>query len=389
MSRTAALNLLQLTAQSFQDQLKSHFFAFLVYGSVLQSHFEAYQSDLNTILIVDDETNINDIRHAFLPLWDEHQKLFRRAPLVARHSAFKRYLAVFPALNDHLNRHAWIIKQQNFSYTPFIFSDTIESKAFVANELFLASSSLATSMRDKSKWERSQVALHRLKRRFKTPVNMTDTLMLIHALLKRLYQPTPEIKALPDAPYQISGLIALYEKLGDLIFIIESPDVLGQTDWKRVSEDVEANGFTSFAITTPDLFRLLVQKIYPLDHAVLSYSHVWGIEILTAITVPPADVLRDAARLSLAYEIDHFPNAFLSQTTSEEDKAIVIHDFQNKLLNIRLQNELLARLKLTTKVGSGRLPDKHASHEVRLQGIWENFGFWGTYFFDMYGSNIL
>lgn len=389
MSKTAALTVLQRTADHFQSQLKDSFMAFLVYGSVLQKHFKPHESNLNMILIVDDETDINNVRQAFLPLWRDHQTLYQRGPLVARHSSFIRFLNVYPAFNDHLNRHARIISQQNFESPQIPIADPNESKAFVANELFLASAALSTAEIDKAKRVRSQMALRRLQRRFNESAEMNNARTIIYALLKRLSSPTPDLTAQDDAPYHIKGLVALYEKLGDLIFVVESPEALFETDWERVGCDVETNGFTGMGVTTPDLFRLLVHKIYPLDHAILSYNHVWGTEVLTAITVPPGEVLRDAARLSMAYEIIDYPNRILTTPISSENNAVLLHDFQNKLLNIRLQNELLARLKITDKTGTGRLPNKHAAQSVRLQGLWDSFRLWGKYFYDFYQTSDL
>lgn len=341
------------------------------------------------ILIVADDTDINNVRRAFLPMWGSHQSLYRRAPLVAREASFTRYLTVYPAFNDQLNRSARIIKQDNFQNLVINDPAPVEARAFLANELYLASTALAQEGYDKSKRAAAVASLNRLQRRFAPSEANKDIPTTLCSLLSRIALPETSYKAESDAPYHIEGLVSLYEKLGEIIFVVESPHTVSQINWDQVASDVAENGFTSFGVTTPDLFHLLVEKVYPLDHAILSYNHVWGADLLTAVTVAAEDVMRDASRVAMNYEIDHFPNRLLTSPPTQENNAILIHDFQNKLLNIRLQNELLARLKMSDKNGTGRLPSKGAPQSVRLQGLWDSFGMWGRYFYDIYQTGFL
>lgn len=360
----------------------------MVYGSILQPYYDPAHSDLNMILIVADDCNINNIRRIFLPLWGEHHTIYRRAPLVARESTFTRYLNIFPAFHNHLNDFARIIKQNKLQNQPLSTAAPHETRAHLAREALVASTILAQEGYDKSKREKAVATLNRLQRRYDL-LDEAGLPQLLCEFLNQISNPTPNLKAEDDAPYHIVGLVSLYEKLGDLIFIVETPATIPQIDWTQVADDVATNGFTGFSITTPELFRLLVEKVYPLDHAILSYNHVWGADLLTAVTVPAEDVMRDAARIAMIYEVDQYPNRLLTTPPSQENNAVVIHDFQNKLLNIRLQNELLARLKMSDKSGTGRLPGKDAAQIVRLQGLWEIFGLWGQYFYDIYRTGFL
>jgi len=57
---------------------------------------------------------------------------------------------------------------------------------------------------------------------------------------------------------------------------------------------------------------------------------------------------------------------------------VLIHDLQNRLLNVQLEHELLYRLLSFERFDQPALPDRDAPSTERLDGIFEQLDWWSA-----------
>jgi hypothetical protein len=125
--------------------------------------------------------------------------------------------------------------------------------------------------------------------------------------------------------------------------------------------------------------QLILELERPLDLILRRYTHEWGDNLLGQIQPTKRQIFRQAARLPAEIQIDKLPNEYLTQDHSKIHD--IIHDFQNKLLNIQLEHELLRRLEKIEKFNPPEpLPDRTASHPVRIEAIFKHLGWWSEFY---------
>ena len=68
---------------------------------------------------------------------------------------------------------------------------------------------------------------------------------------------------------------------------------------------------------------------------------------------------------------------------------MLVHDFQNKLLNIQLRQELLCRIMdRKLEFPEQKLPSREAVIEERLQGIMDHLEWWADYYFNKMNESM-
>jgi hypothetical protein len=90
-------------------------------------------------------------------------------------------------------------------------------------------------------------------------------------------------------------------------------------------------------------------------------------------------MMRQAAIVPARIEIDELPHAILSQ----DDEALhrIIHDFQNKLLNVQLTHELLIRFGEVERFTPPEpLPDRTRPAIERIQAILQHTRWWAIFY---------
>jgi hypothetical protein len=118
-----------------------------------------------------------------------------------------------------------------------------------------------------------------------------------------------------------------------------------------------------------------------------TYHHAWGVDPLASLPVKRWRVYRDMARLPSEIQTVTMPATFV--TTGDRDLAMMIHDYQNRLLNLQLRSELLSRTTKTSVVKPpDSLPDQAASASERLQAIYSNLGWWADFYTEAMGSSL-
>ena len=388
MNKPEAYSILERISEYLSITLGTQFVGFFVYGSVLEAHFHPERSDLNSCLIVTDDTDLNLVRSSFANLWETHSLILKRAPLVFTRTSFQRYLEFFPGFTSHLLHKGKQVGGEplNLPHDPDPRPETV--MAYDANQLIVASSLLAADLLDQGRRRQAERALDRLLRKYNVVDNSLNLAEKISYLAQRFEKPieTPLPEDAP--PYGVDGLLAIYESLGNDYFVVKTAADIAGIDCAEAVEEFSNREITSLNIGTVSQFKLVVEELYPLDVTLFSYQRIWGVDLLKDVHPTPEAVLSHAARFAISLEVDIFPHALLSRPSDPVTDGKLIHDFQNKLLNIRLQNDLLYRLKISKQGEPPVLPGRNESHSARLEAIWEQFRWWTAFYEDILKSTI-
>jgi hypothetical protein len=124
---------------------------------------------------------------------------------------------------------------------------------------------------------------------------------------------------------------------------------------------------------------MVVEYETPLDHLLFSYNLDWGADVLDIVPKSRRLIMRDAGRLPSNIELAELPHIYL--TAGDGEMPMVIHDFQNKLLNVQLRHELLVRTnQAIAALPPHALPGRDVSHENRIRAIFEHLHWWANYY---------
>ncbi len=182
-----------------------------------------------------------------------------------------------------------------------------------------------------------------------------------------------------DAP--LPGLHALYKtEQGRVVLVFDSLDgrLLQETDWQTLVAGLGTD-CTGLQVATVPQLQLVLARETPLDVVFRRYGLDWGGEVLTAVKPHPAHILRQAVRLPLHILIERLPQACLA-ATDEAKLHRVIHDYQNKLLNVQLEHEILTRLGHVPRFVPAPLPDRAAPPAERIDAIFNQLHAWVTFY---------
>ena len=367
-----------------------------LYGSLAQGLYQPDQSDINLLIIVDDRTDMHEVRAALKPIWVEYGDVLRRAPGIATQSAFQRHMLLNPILARHIDRFGKQVKGSKKALYQTSPLDKTRYLARMAARSLVASQALAPQlMPDESQRLVPLTELRRLIRQIRRgPVGQDETAVsLFHELQTFLHQQMTQLGiALPEqnntgsAPYDVPGLRAIYERMGNLVLVVDKLPHLTQTDfdWEKLAAQVPPE-YIGLQLVTPAQLQLAVEYEFALEYSLQNFRHIWGERLIEKLEPPVWAVLRDAARFVSDIQIYDLPHAYITAVSPDGDDEQVlrkiIHDFQNKLLNARLQNELLSRLKFVDRYEPPTpLPDRTAPSQERLAGILNQLNEWSEFY---------
>lgn len=360
-----------------------------LYGSMVLRTYEMGESDINLLLITSNNVDVHQLRAVFYPLWQEYGRQLKRAPLVATRSQLARHFLLNPAFAHHL-----IEDGQPLINTSGLLAELPsppelappDKYAALAHEVMLASTVLASQP-----WPSDQAAaqrrkLHGLARRiFREPINPQETAVTTFARIQAYL--APKIKALPiEHPWEsmrtatsplLPGLQATYTKDLEKILLVFNqltPEQLQAISWDKLAVRL-AKDYKGIYVTSSPQLRLIHQYETPLDLVFRRSKRTWGMDPLADIPATNYYKLRQTARIPSHILIDSLPNAYLTQDETEFGK--IIHDFQNKMLNVQLETELLSRMNL---IGQTRplmpLPGREAPPQTRIDAIFNLLNWW-------------
>jgi hypothetical protein len=245
-----------------------------------------------------------------------------------------------------------------------------------------------------SKNARESLALVRsLSRKvFGEPVSAVEPATRIFARIQEYlaqeisYLPLPlwRDEPLPDAPPLLRDLRGIYEMESRLVMLLpdlgpkEQADRIMAINWEEVAKRAPQQ-YQGLRVTSPMQLRLVTAINSAADNYLHRYDHAWGHDPLENLRVPIWRVFQDLARFPSELHISTLPHRYIS--TSDSDLAMLIHDFQNKLLNIQLRNELLNRVGNYQVVSPPTpLPDREAHPDIRIEAIADHLDWWTSYY---------
>lgn len=394
MSRSLAYMTIEAVIGAMRSALGDGLLSVYLYGSLSDGTYQADQSDINLIAIIDGPAGLHLLREEYEhTIWPVRGPILRRVPLLGTLPTLKRHLRLNPILNAHLHRSGQLLSGHPIDFEPVSTASAREELANVAAQATRASASLAPELLPAKEAQENLASLRSLARRlFGWPVDADESPALLAGRVlgfvrKRMEEESLALwpdQVIPNAPPLVGDLRAIYEMDSHLILVmpdLEPVDLarrISSADWSMVAERV-ADQYRSLRVTTPSQLRLIASYEDSADCLVQSYHHAWGADPLADLEISWSYAFRGLARLPSELLLADLPHAYL--TAESSDLFMLVHDFQNKLLNIQLRSELLARaLEMTSKVPPDPLPERDALEDVRIDGIMSHLEWWTDYY---------
>jgi hypothetical protein len=157
-----------------------------------------------------------------------------------------------------------------------------------------------------------------------------------------------------------------------------------RVNWAEAADRV-GDEYRHLEVTTSSQLRLLLTYETSADFYLENLIHVWGSDPIADLRPEKWRVYRHLGRLPSNLQLIDLPHAYI--TASDADIAMLIHDLQNKLLNIRLRSELLCRLEGTElRTPPDSLPDRQEDQKLGIDAIYSHLEWWAAYYADMQKS---
>lgn len=184
-------------------------------------------------------------------------------------------------------------------------------------------------------------------------------------------------------PLDLPAPVAIYRKLSHIIFVTHKPiQTLSNWDhdaFKGYAEQFEA---TKAEVCTPNQLLAVAQQFGGLDVRLRRYHHIWGERLLDSLSFSQKQLLTNAAENTAQLQVENIGRTLFDRLPDPAQDRLLIHDLQNQLLNIRLQNEILGGLSILPKgKPESDLPDKALPIEERLKIIIDLFDWWADFYF--------
>jgi hypothetical protein len=368
-----------------------------LYGSLSDGTYQADQSDINLVAIIDDPADLHLLREEYRKtIWTVRGPILRRVPLLATIPVLKRHLRLNPLLNAHLRRSGQLLFGRPIEFEPVVAVSAREELANIAAQAMRASAALAPELLPAKEAQESLASLRGLARRlFGWPVDADESPAVLAGRVLGFARKKMDEESMalwpdhvtPNAPPLIGELRAIYEMDSHLMLVM--PDLepvelarrIAGADWSQVADRV-TDQYRSVRVTTPSQLRLIVTYEDGADYLVQSYHHAWGADPLADLEISRPFAFRGLARLPSEMQLAGLPHAYF--TAEDSDLSMLVHDFQNKLLNIQLRSELLTRaLDTRSKVPPDPLPERDAPEDVRIDGILAHLNWWADHYTDL------
>lgn len=370
--------------------LGSHLKAAYLYGSYAQGFYQPGESDINLLVVTDETADIHAVRQAVQKVWTaEVAAAFQHPPALVTQNKLARHLRLNPALASHLVHEGEHLTGEKLVHAP----DTLAPADMLAqdiNRAMLLSSVVADHLLEKEiaveRWQQLRQLARRLSRQPQPKDAAAVTLFSLvqRQLQKRFVMLAEQLPGtvLPDepAPALLPDLQAIYEVTEEVLLVL--PDLtdrrLALTDWHEVG-DLLAGDYNGIRLTTPAQFYLALKYADPLGIRLMRYSLAWGRDGLGDVPVDAAAICRQAARYTSHILTTVMPQMYLA--ADDEKVGKVIHDIQNKLLNVQLQHELLHRLLGWERIlPPTPLPDRQTPASERIDANLAHLDWWTNYY---------
>jgi hypothetical protein len=363
-----------------------------LYGSLTTNYYQPDESDINLLTVISDSSHFHEIRQVVLPVWERYGAQLKRLPLLVKQEALVRHMQLFPNFGYHLAQNGRLLHGEPNLLGQLPDRSPAEFLSHLADEVMEVSAALAPNLLEPAEAERHKrrlrsLARRLLKRHIEPEETAVDLFAAIQNYLSRKIAALSTTQLLPPpAPNTtpLPGLHAIYKKeMGHIVLVFNHLTIaqIKATDWTRIAGQL-TDRCHGLHVTTSIQLRLLTKLERPLDMLFQRYTLDWGFDPLANLTPPFAYSLRHAARLPSQIAVEQLPAAYL--TASEESLHKIIHDFQNRLLNIQLENEILYRMgQLQQYVPTPSLPGREAPAPQRIQAIFSHLDQWSDFYYTM------
>lgn len=392
MSRGAASNSVSAVRTILVQGLGDGLRALYLYGSLSTGIYQAGQSDVNLLAVVQEDVNLHEFRSILKPVWQEYAPVLRKAPLISTENSLNRHLTLNPILAHHLQTKGKLLEGQDLLPGP-VETDPLERISRFARMAIYTSLAVAPSLLSEKKANEVTAKLKSLFRQYYArPADKKDPPLELLASVKRGL--LSELKAYPqfffvdhevvDAPPLVSDLRAIYEMENRLILVFPDlePEAMAKRitsiDWPAVADRV-ADQYQGLQVTTAAEMRMMPQFNTSATHYLRSYNHAWGLDPLADIQISPWRVFQDLGRYPSELLLSTLPHRYIS--TADVDLAMLVHDLQNKLLNIQLRNELLCRIdQVEVPLPPYSIPGRDEPYSIRIDAICSHLDWWTEYY---------
>jgi hypothetical protein len=385
-------DLLRDVAHELDRALGDNLRGLYLYGSLTADYYQSDESDINLLAIINDNSDYHQLHQAVRPVWQRYSSRIKQPPLVAKQAMLVRHMQLFPNFGYHLAQNSRLLQGEANLLGRLPDRSPAEFLSHLADEIMEVSAALAPNLLEPAEAERYTVRLRSLARRLlKRHIGPTETAVDLFAAIQDYLSRKIAVLSTtqllpPPAPTTtpLPGLHAIYKKeLGRIVIVFNqlTPPQIKATDWPRIAGQL-TDHCTGLHVTTAMQLRLLTKLERPLDMLFQRYTLDWGLNPLANLKPPLYYSLRHAARLPSAITVEMLPKAYLA--AAEEQLPKVIHDFQNRLLNIQLENEILYRMgHLTQFVPQPALPGREAPTPQRIRAIFTHLDQWCDFYYTM------
>ncbi len=390
----AMLKVVDTLAQALASQLGDQLEAIYLFGSLAQGHYIPGESDVNLFVVLRDHAAFPVMQQAFFPLWREHQNDLKRAPFLATKRAFLRHLQLNPLLAQQLVRDAQqLVGPPEYLDRSVAAIEPHEAYAYLLTEVMQASAALAPELLSRDTAVTTLARLRRLARRLRNePLPEGETAVQTFARIQHFLNPI--IASLP-ATRKLAGVVpknttspllpglqTTYNETGKTILVFTElwPQKIIQTDWSKLAARLPQRT-TGLELTTVEQMSLSIMFDRPLDLRFKKLQHTWGPNFLAAFNPTTRQIMRYSARVPSRILVDELPSAYLTQESTEEVQNKIIHDFQNKMLNVQLEHELLVRYGLVERFKPPTpVPGREAPAAQRVAALFQHLEWWSDFY---------
>lgn len=355
-------------------------------------YFLSYRFQPALLLLLAQPEQMHAARRAIQSLHMDWNNVLEAPPFVFTPSDLRYYTRLHPLFASHLATHAERLCGDALPLAPAPAPHPIERLAFLLAEAVDASAALAPQKADPLTFRRLQRLAQELSdQRQDSSLSLSedgqravDLFADLQVHLRLLVDSLPPIakqgtKIVKDAAEP--NLLAIYEDQERLLVIIPplSGKLLREIDWSALSRAMSSN-ITTLNVASADQLYLTIHAARALDFVLGGYRRQWGVDLLSGLRVTARAVFRQAARRPSSLLGDGLLGAYL---LAPDDEAIhrIIHDYQNRLLNLRLEHELLCRLLAVPRSEPKQpLPRRDEPPSERIEAIAEHLRWWTRHY---------
>lgn len=334
---------------------------------------------LNYIAAISNDVKLDSIRHQVAEF---HQTYASQVNLICAHQhSLERFLILNRSFANRLQHCAWQSAKSAMTTKANCESDHDDS-GWVAWHMMQATADLYHDPTNDSRL--SSLLPHHGE------AGNSANLVTNHERLSLLYNQLslPEIKfdmtnhAAP--PLNFPDPVAIYLKLDQLILVSKSPlETITTLDPQKFAQWLDHHSAAAIQVCSPGQLVKAIESEDLITARLMSYQHIWGANVLSQLVYEREKILQGAAKVAAYWQLYGIGAWLFTTPLCAETDHQTIHDLQNRLLNIRLQNELFSRFNISPKgIPKPIIPDRSAPIPKRINAIKELFDWWTDFYLD-------